>query len=239
MATRRPRRRNPAYPLCLLPARGGSKRFLRKNIAPLDGRPIISYPISAARQSGIFDEVYVSTEDAEIADIARKEGAAIIDRPAELATDEASVPSVVLHALDVLASAGKHYDVACIIYPTAALMLPEDLRGGWNLLLEKHANVSTAVTRYFEHPLHAYRQTGQFIRRASPSAPSSLLELPQFLAPGGSFTFVRADILRERGTTMVPRVVGYPIPRDRSIDIDEPEHLRVVEALLKASGRSR
>ena len=209
----RSRRSNPSYPLCLLPARGGSKRFLRKNIALLEGRPIIGYPINAARQSGVFDEVYVSTEDAEIAEIARKEGATVIDRPAELATDEASVPSVLLHALDVLARAGKHYDAVCTIYPTAALMIPEDLRGGWNLLLEKRANASTAVTRYFEHPLHAYRQTGQFIRRASPSAPSSLLELPQFLAPGGSFTFVRADILRERGTTMVPPGSGLSHPQ--------------------------
>ena len=75
--------------IAIIPARGGSKRLPRKNILPLAGKPIIAYPIQTALDSGVFDKVIVSTEDAEIEAIAKQYGAEVISRPDELATDEA------------------------------------------------------------------------------------------------------------------------------------------------------
>jgi len=229
--------RGPTYPLCLIPAKGRSVRFPRKNIALLQGRPVIGYVISCARDSGIFDTIYVSTEDAEIASIARAEGATVLDRPAELATDEAPVTSVAIHSLDVLAQRGKTYDPVSVIYPTAALMIPEDIRGGWKLFEEKRANAVIAMTEYYEHPLHAYRKAGQYLRRAFPKASGLQTKLPAYQVPSGYFYMIRSELLRERKGFAVPRLVGYPIPRDRSVDIDEPEHLDVADALMSLMKR--
>ena len=221
----------PTYPMALIPAKGFSKRFPRKNIALLRGRPVIGYVIDAARDSGIFDAIYVSTEDAEIASIAKAEGAVVLDRPADLATESAPATAAAIHALDVLAEQGKHYDAVSVMYPTAALMLPEDIQGGWKLFQEQKANGCIAVTDFYEHPLHGYRRTGRYIRRAHPGASGLQTKLPDYEVPSGYFYMIRSDLLRQKNSYAVPRLAGYRIPRERSVDIDEPEHLAVAEAL--------
>ena len=232
MTTSRTRRSAvPTYPLGLIPAKGISHRFPRKNIALLRGRPVIGYVIDAARDSGIFDTVYVSTEDAEIASIAKAEGATVLDRPAHLAADAASAASVAIHVLDGLAQQGKSYDAVSVMYPTAALMLPEDIRGGWDMFREQRANGCIAVTDVYEHPLHAYRRAGRYLQRVHRGVSGFQTDLPKYEMPAGYFYMIRADLLRQKGNYVVPRLAGYPIPRERSVDIDEPEHLQVAEAL--------
>ena len=218
-------------PLCLIPARGGSRRFPRKNIARLKGRPVISYAISAALASGIFNGVHVSTEDLEIADIARAEGAQVLERPTELASDEARVVDVSLQALDTFALQGQTFQALCVVYPTAALMLPEDLRGAWDLFLTQHANSVMGVTRYYEHPLEALRKAGRFLRPAFPGA-IARNPRPEYSVDVGYFYFIRPNVLRQRHSFYVPRLMGYPIPRLRAVDIDQPDDLRVAEALM-------
>ncbi len=231
---RRPSGDSPA-PLCVIPARGGSKRFPRKNVAPLNGRPLIAYAIATALDSGIFDRVHVSTEDQEIAEIARGEGAEVLERPPELASDEARVVDVTLHALDACVQGGRSFETLCVIYPTAALMLPEDLQGAWNMFVHKRANSSMAVTHYYEHPLWALKESGQFLRPVFPKAMAQRQKLPEYTVDVGYFYFIKADVLRQRRSFYVPRLVGYPIPRLRAVDIDEPQHLRVAEALMNLS----
>ena len=109
--------------LAIIPARGGSKRLPRKNIARVDGQPVITYPISSALQSGLFYSIVVSTEDVEIAEISRRAGATVIARPAALATDEAHEFAACAHALDTLAEEHADPFAFCIIYPTAALLV--------------------------------------------------------------------------------------------------------------------
>ena len=219
-------------PLCLIPARGGSKRFPRKNIAHLKGSPVISYAISSALNSGIFDAVHVSTEDPEIAEVATTAGAQVLQRPAELAGDHAGVVDVTLQVLDAFAQQGREFDTLCVIYATAALMLPEDLRGAWRLFLEKQAESAVAVTRYYEHPLSALRESGRFLRPVFPKAMVQRQELPEYIVDVGYFYFIRTKSLRQRRSFWVPRLVGYPIPRLRAVDIDQPEDLRVADALM-------
>ena len=239
MATNtRQRSRSPSQPMCLITAKGESRRFPRKNSALLNGRPLIGYVISAARSSELFDAVCVSTEDKEIAEIATREGASAIDRPPELATDDAQVSDVGIHALDAMTLQGKRYDSIFITYPTAVLLLPEDFRGAWDLLLAERANAVFAVTRYIEHPLHAVKKSGRFLRPAFPKAPELHQGLPEFYVPAGCFYLIRTDVLRERRDVLVPRMAGYLIPRDRSVDIDEPEHLRIAQGLMGLSPRA-
>ena len=108
--------------LCIIPAKGGSMRLARKNVADLCGRPLISYTIEAAKKSGLFEEVYVSTEDEEIAEVSRSFGATVpYKRPAELAKDLAGVVDVCLHMIEYLEQKGKSFATLFILLPTSPL----------------------------------------------------------------------------------------------------------------------
>lgn len=111
--------------LAIIPARGGSLRIPRKNIRLFHGKPIIAYSIEAAKESGLFDLIVVSTEDEEIARIAHEFGAATIVRPPELAVDEVGTQEVARHACDLLRN---EFEFACCIYATAPMMTAQDLR---------------------------------------------------------------------------------------------------------------
>ena len=112
--------------IAIIPARGGSKRILRKNVRPFCGRPMIAWPIDAAAASGLFDHILVSTEDAEIADVARQAGAEVpFARPVELADDHSGTTDVIVHALSWAIEAGWQVEAACCIYATAAFLSAE------------------------------------------------------------------------------------------------------------------
>ena len=122
--------------LALIPARGGSKRIPRKNIRPFRGRPMIAWSIEAARAAGCFDHIFVSTDDQEIAAVARSHGAEVpFLRPAHLADDQATTQAVVLHALQWCEQQGLAPHAVCCLYATAPFVQPADLVAA-GLLLE-------------------------------------------------------------------------------------------------------
>lgn len=115
--------------ICLIPARGGSKRIPRKNIRSFCGKPMIAWSIKAAQDSGVFDQILVSTDDVEIAEVARGHGAEVpFLRPDHLADDQASTQDVITHALDWVSKQGNHCEALCCLYATAPFVQPEDLR---------------------------------------------------------------------------------------------------------------
>jgi N-acylneuraminate cytidylyltransferase len=122
--------------LCIIPARGGSKRIPRKNIKPFLGTPIIGYSINLALQSGLFDEVMVSTDDAEIAEVAKTFGAQVpFPRSAENANDFATTMAVLNEVLAAYAKQGKSFESVCCIYPTAPLITQKALKEGFEKLI--------------------------------------------------------------------------------------------------------
>jgi pseudaminic acid cytidylyltransferase len=122
--------------VAIIPARGGSKRIPRKNIKPFLDRPIISYVIQTAIESGCFDEVMVSTDDEEIAEIARQHGAEVpFMRSAENSTDQAITLYAIREAIESYRKIGKEFDLLSCIYPTAVLTRPESLRQGKEKLI--------------------------------------------------------------------------------------------------------
>lgn len=132
--------------VAIIPARGGSKRIARKNLKPFRGEPIIRHSIRTALDSGLFERVIVSTDDAEIAEVARALGAEVpFMRPAELADDHAGTAAVIVHALHTLQEQGYHAELACCIYATAPLLQSRYLREGRELL-EAHAERSFAFS---------------------------------------------------------------------------------------------
>ena len=155
--------------ICIIPARGGSKRIPRKNIKDFCGKPILSYAIDAALKSGIFDEVMVSTDDAEIADVARKYGANVpFFRSAETASDYATTEAVLKEVLGEYEKRGQTFDIMCNIYPCTPLTTPEKLKACLDKLLETGADCAQSMIRYSAPPQQAFRNVNGLMEYTNP-----------------------------------------------------------------------
>ena len=135
--------------VAIITARGGSKRIPHKNIKPFLGKPIIAYSIEAAKAAGCFDEVMVSTDDEEIAEIARNYGAVVpFMRSVENSDDFSTTRDVVREVLKQYKEVGREFDYACCIYPTAPFITAERLKESMQLLEEKQADSVLPVVRF-------------------------------------------------------------------------------------------
>ena len=142
--------------IAVIPARGGSKRIPRKNIKIFDGLPMIGYAIRAAIASNLFNQVIVSTEDDEIAQVAKSYGAlAPFKRPAELSDDQTVTVPVIGHAVNWSIQQGHHIDAACCIYPCVPFLTAEDLIGAYQIFEEKNAHYVYPVVAFHSSPWRA------------------------------------------------------------------------------------
>jgi CMP-N-acetylneuraminic acid synthetase len=223
--------------LCLVPARGGSQRVPRKNVAPLAGRPLLAWTLEAALGSGLFQRVMVSTEDADIARVAEQHGASVLARDAALATSTASGVDVCVDAIEGLRRDGESFDVLAFLLPTSPLRTADDLRGAWQRFVERDADFLMAVTDYAIPPFWALEERDGYLR---PYWGHEYLvksqELPRVCVDNGAVYLARIDaFLRER-TFYGERLVGYWMPRERSVDVDEPVDLALAEFFLARRG---
>ncbi|GAA4430941.1 pseudaminic acid cytidylyltransferase [Pontibacter saemangeumensis] len=135
--------------IAIIPARGGSKRIPRKNIRDFLGKPIIAYSIEAALESGLFEQVMVSTDDGEIAEVARRYGARVpFLRSTATSDDFATTAAVLTEVLLAYATSGETYDYGCCIYPTAPLVKTAFIRSAFELLTAKQYDSVFPVLRY-------------------------------------------------------------------------------------------
>ena len=135
--------------LCVIPARGGSKRIPGKNIKSFAGKPIIAYSIEAALESGCFDHVIVSTDDARIAEVAETCGAEVpYIRPQELANDHAATLPVIKHAIDWFESKGKPANYVCCLYATAPFVDAALIQSAYRQLTRTNAHYCFTVTSF-------------------------------------------------------------------------------------------
>jgi N-acylneuraminate cytidylyltransferase len=145
--------------IAVIPARGGSKRIPRKNIKLFCGKPMIAWSIEAANKSGLFDQVIVSTDDNEIADVAKQFGAEVpFLRPADLADDYTGTGPVVAHATQWVLDQGVNVDAVCCIYATAPFIRAADIEEGWRALASGEwkyvftaTDFATSIFRSFEN----------------------------------------------------------------------------------------
>ncbi len=213
--------------ICIIPARGGSKRLPRKNIIDFDHKPIISYTILSAIESDLFKNVIVSTDDEEIADISSNYGADIDIRNKKLATDEARVVNVCLDFLNTQKSIGNHYDVLCCLYPTAPLRNVEDIINSINLLENENCNSVMAVTE-FHYPCHQALKMDKdnYLNPMWPDLVSKRSsELPKLYVDNGSTYSVKVEQFIKEETFILNPFKGYIMPRNRSVDIDNNSDL--------------
>lgn len=230
--------------LGMIPARGGSKRLRAKNARKLNGKPLVAHTIEAALESDVFDEVIVSTDDGEIADIATEYGATVpFTRPTEYATDEAQVKDVARHAIEYYADKGREFDRVSSLLPTTPLRTAEDIRAANQKFEATDCNYLIAVTDYRYTPVRAFVSDGDeyikpywlenssFDDREDIFARSQ--DHPDFLVDCGSIYTVRTEAFLDADTFHGEKCVGYYLPPERAIDIDDRFDLKVAELLLQ------
>ncbi len=222
----------------LIVARGGSKGVPRKNIKPLAGKPLIAWTIDAARQSQALARLILSTDDEEIADVARRHGAEVpFMRPAALAADDTLAIDVVEHALGWLdRDQDCRPDYLLLLQPTSPMRTAEDIRGAIGLAEERNAEAVVGVCEADSHPFLTKRLSEQGALEDFVSTDQADLRRqalpPAYMINGAIYLNRPESLLRHR--SFVPTgTLAWVMPRQRSVDIDTPWDLRLAELQLK------
>ena len=217
----------------IIPARGGSKGIPGKNLVELGGKPLLARTIEAARRARSVDEVYLSTDDPEIADVARKWGAAVIERPAEISGDSASSEAALLHALDTIRDRnGGDPGVVTFLQCTAPLTAPEDIDGTVELVLIDGYDSAFAGTEfhYFVWRRGDDRE-GLGVNHDPAHRPLRQDRELEYLEAGAVYA-MRVAGFRSARHRFFGKVGIYVMPLSRCFEVDDPDDLRVAEALL-------
>lgn len=222
--------------IAVIPARGGSKRIPRKNIRPFAGKPMIAYAIEAAKASGVFDHVVVTTDDPEIAEIAVATGAETpFTRPPELADDFTPTVPVIAHAVQACRDLGWAVDEACCIYPGVPFIEADDLVEALRLLESGVAPYVFPVTA-FPSPIQRALKRGE-AGEVAPFNPEHVGTRTQDLEPAyfdaGQFYWGRAQAWLD-GLNIHANGASIILPEWRVVDIDTPADWERAEAMHRA-----
>jgi N-acylneuraminate cytidylyltransferase len=223
--------------IAVIPARGGSKRIPRKNIREFAGKPIIAHSIECALRSGLFERVIVSTDDAEISEVARQFGAEVpFTRPLELSGDHTGTAEVITHAVRFVLNEGTQVSAVCCIYPTAPFLRSEDLARGLQVLESGELQFVFAATT-FAYPIF------RSFRRESNGGLSMLFpehlntrsqDLPEVLHDAGQFYWGKKDAWLHYTNIFGEFSSVVSIPRWRVQDIDTEEDWTRAEAMASS-----
>jgi CMP-N-acetylneuraminic acid synthetase len=217
--------------LAIIPLRQGSRRLPGKNIRDFFGRPLVAYTLEYAKKSGCFDEIMVSTDSPEIADICRDFGGVVpFLRPPELATDTAQLVDVVRHVLQTYASRGTSFDNFCLLWATAPMRTDEDIRQA-HAMLDEETEAVVGVTTYEISVFSGFQMDTQHC--LAPLFPGKLRlpssQQPPVCAVNSSLCWVRVLAFEQHNTWLPPRLKGYLMPRRFSVDIDTQDDWELAE----------
>jgi len=221
--------------IAIIPARGGSKRIPKKNIKDFLGKPIIAYSIDVAIKSNLFDEVMVSTDDEEIADVARKYGAKIpFFRNKETANDYAGIADVVIEVIDEYKKRNKLYDNLCCILATAPFIKKDDLTISYNKLITSDFDSVFPVVRYSFPIQRAMQFEGEKIKMIWPE---NMTKRSQDLKPSfhdaGLFYWTKLDIILNQKRVWTNNTSAIEISEHTAQDIDTFEDWKIAELKYK------
>ena len=228
--------------LGVITARGGSKGVPRKNIRPLGGKPLLVWTAEAALAARRLDRVVISTDDEEIATVARTSGIEVpFMRPAELATDQAPTLPVLQHAVAWLEEHGDRFDAICLLQPTNPLRTASMIDACIELFAQSGADsVFTVLPVPAEHNPHwvyfAQPDGALYLATGEATPIPRRQELPPAYHREGSIYVVRRDVLMTRATLYGDRVMGYMVSPESSVNIDDAADWERAEALI---GRRR
>ena len=209
--------------IAIIPARGGSKRIPRKNIKDFHGKPIIAYSIDAAIKSELFDEVMVSTDDKEIALVAKKYGASVpFMRSAKNSDDYATTADVLIEVInDYKEKLNKTYDNVCCIYPTAPFVTPRKLINSYKIFIEKGADSLIPVVKYSYPPQRSFILKGVFLKYREPKYINSRSQdLDPIYHDAGQFYWVKKDTLLKNKSLYSNKTIPFEMSEIEVQDID-------------------
>jgi CMP-N-acetylneuraminic acid synthetase len=226
-------------PIGIIPARGGSKRFPRKNIALLRNKPLLSYAIESALDSRIFSKVCVSSEDDEILETASKHGDVLaLKRPEALASDTTPLKEVCAHLLNHFEKQGESYREFGLLLPTNPLRTAENIREAYKKFKDSKANFCMSLVRFSHPPQRAVHIRSGYVK---PFWGLEFMTQTQKLEPlyrhDGSIIFAETKAFMDSKEYYGEKVVPFFVPEDRSVDIDSPMDLAWAEFVLQEADR--
>jgi N-acylneuraminate cytidylyltransferase len=233
--------------IALIPARSGSKRVADKNIRPLAGHPIIAYTIAAARQSGIFSAIVVSTDSEQYSDMARNYGAEVpFLRPIEISGDVSPDIEWVEFTLKKLKEMGREYDCFSILRPTSPFRLPETIQRAWKeFLTEEGVDSLRAVEKCREHPGKMWVIRGKRMMPLLPISPQDLpwhstpyQALPEVFAQNASLEIAYSRVVFQGRTIAGDVVMPFLTQGYEGFDVNRPYDWQLAEELVK-TGQAR
>lgn len=224
--------------IAIITARGGSKRIPQKNIKEFCGKPIIAYSIEAALKSGIFDEVMVSTDSEEIAEVAKKYGASVpFMRSEATSNDFATTNDVLNEVLMAYKSRGKSYDYFACLYPTAPFITAEKLSKAFQTMIEADGEQLVSVTRFGFPPQRAFVLNDGLLAY---QYPEFALKRSQDLEPiyhdCGQFYFYKTCAFLNKTDIMCERTVPFILKESEVQDIDTLEDWEIAEEKMRRLG---
>lgn len=221
--------------LAIVPARGGSKGIPHKNIVHIKGRPLISYTLDAAKQSEYLDEIYVSTDDEEIADVARQQGIKVLYRPDALATDTSKTIDVLMHAVK---EKGKCYDYTVLLQPT------QPMRKAWHIdqAIEETINNNyhslVSISKVKKHPILIRRvsENHKLVPLLNMSSTVRRQDFEPYYVVNGAIYINKIKELCE-STSLNDNEYGYLMDERYDVDIDDELDLLIFEKMLERNNR--
>ena len=217
--------------LAIIPARGGSKRIPKKNIKDFNGKPIISYAIEAVVKTNLFDEVIVSTDSEEIANVAKEYGAKVpFLRSEENANDYATLTDVLIEVLEAYKNIGKTFDKICCILPTAALITSEKIIEGCKLLDEKRLSTVVPVIR-FAYPIQRALKDNEGLleMREVEHINTRSQDLEAFYHDSGQFYWLKSDDFLEEKKVFTAKTGYIELKEYEAQDVDTFEDWAMLE----------
>lgn len=222
--------------IAIITARGGSKRIPRKNIRPFLGKPIMAYSIKAALQSGIFDEVMVSTEDEEIVALAKEYGAKVpFYRSEKTAGDFAGTNDVILEVLEEYEKRGEYFELGCCIYPTAPFVTADKLKSAMEKLLVGDADTLIPVVEFSYPPKRAMVIRDGLLQFGDLRyIDSRSQDLEKEYHDVGQFYCFKTEAFRKNKKLMLGKILPYVVSETEVQDIDNESDWQIAEIKYQA-----
>lgn len=223
--------------LTIIPAKGTSTRLKRKNVSLLAGKPLIAYTIETAKASGLCGEIMVSTEDHEIAEIAKGLGAEVpFMRPDYLSHDPYEVDDVCLYVLKQYEEIGRTFDTLIILLPTSPLCIVKDIKESIRIFHENDGKFLMSVSKMDPHYYNALIFDEKRLRLSRVFADdhfSKKIRTPIPVRCNGAVTIVDVKAFKSAGTYYGQPLLGYEMPWERSVDVDTEQDLMFAEWLIE------
>ena len=229
---------NPGSIVAVIPARGGSRRIPRKNLVPLLGKPLLAYTVEAALESQVAEWVIVSTNSTEIADVARRYGAEVVERPEEISHDTASTESALLHVVGVLRASGWDPEFVLTLPPTSPLRSAASIRSFVAAFRERMDLFDAMISVTEDFGDYWIRVGPETYERLFKDAPRRRQDRTPIYDENSAMYITRTSSLVRTGSVLGSSVTAFVLDPVEAIDINEPADLEWAELHLRRRGRT-